>query len=84
MEDVHPSQLVFVDESGVDSTNFRRKKGYARRGQRAFNITRAGRSKRTNIIAAASIDGILLVDTFQKPCDAQTFSDFIMNRLVCY
>jgi transposase len=75
-------RLVFVDESGVDERDGRRRFGYAVRGRRATLKFRAGRGQRQSLVGALGLDGMIAVRSVTGTTNAAEFLDFILTCLL--
>ena len=70
-------QFVWIDESGCDARNYRRKFGYSLRGTRAQCDHLLVRGKRVSSIAALCSDGVLVVTSTTDTINADIFYDFV-------
>lgn len=75
------SDLVFVDEAGVNLAMTRR---YARslRGTRAYGDRPDGRGKNVTMIGGVSLQGVVAALTFQGGTDSLAFQTYITEVLV--
>ena len=76
------SQLVFIDESAVNERTMDRKTGWAPIGVPAVDIRSIKRTKRWSILPAYTVDGYLTWDLIQDSYKADTFEDFIQNKVL--
>lgn len=80
-----PDQLVFIDETGVDPTDVRRRRGRSRAGNRLdMSQAMVGQApkKRINFIAAMGVDGMLAVRSTAGNADTTDFWSFVFTDLV--
>ena len=75
-------QFVWIDESGCDARNYRRKFGYSLRGTRVECDHLLVRGKRISSIAALCSDGVLAVTSTTDTVNADFFYDFIRGELL--
>jgi transposase len=73
--------LIFIDESGSDTTTAQRRKGWAPRGVAPFHNPDFNREKRHQFIAAYTQDGLMLSRIFQGSADHVMFESFIRQLL---
>ena len=74
-------QFIWIDESGCDARNYRRKFGYSLRGTRAECDHLLVRGKRISIAALCS-DGVLTVTSTTDTINADNFYDFVQGELL--
>ena len=55
--------------------------GYAKKGERCFDVSHYTNKKRTNVIGALSNHQLLQTRTFQTPINSDHFKSFIQNLL---
>ena len=72
--------LSYIDESGF-SEYMPRTHGYAKKGQRCFDISHYTNKKRTHVIGALSDHQLLQIQTFQTPINSHHFKSFMQDLL---
>lgn len=82
MEYINPNMIVWLDETGSDRRNERRKFGYHLRGMTPTEYKFTIRGKRLSSIAIMTTRGIEDVDTFEGSINGDIFCDFIVRSLV--
>ena len=75
-------QFVWIDESGCDARNYRRKFGYSLRGTRAECDHLLVRGKKIPSIAALCTAGIMVVTSTTETINADIFYDFVRGSLL--
>lgn len=76
-----PADLVFLDETGVD-TAMTRTYARARRGERALGRVPGGRRKRLTILGALGPEGVVCAMTVAAATDTRVFHAFVERVLV--
>ena len=76
------SQLVFLDESAVDSRTPQKRSGYSLIGKRARHRAPFVRGERYTLTAVLSTQGILAFDIVRGSSTAANFRDFCDTTLV--
>jgi len=79
--EIDPTRLVFLDESGVDTTMT---PAYARapRGQRALGRVPGGHWKRLTILGALALDGLVAAMTVAAATTTEVFRIFVEQVLL--
>ncbi|EKG09377.1 DDE superfamily endonuclease CENP-B-like protein [Macrophomina phaseolina MS6] len=75
-------QLVFVDESGVDTRNGRRKYGWSFLGVSPHAYSRLGRSERFPILPAYTQDGVIATATYKGSTDNARYEYWLEHSLL--
>ena len=75
-------QIVWLDETGSDTTTFMRQYGYAIRGQTPHCHRLLLRGKRISVMAAMSSEKIIAHEYFTGTLDSHRFFDFIRGTLI--
>ena len=73
-------QFVWIDETGCDARNYKRKFGYSLRGTRVECQSLLVRGHRISSIAALHCEGILSVKTTTEAVNSDMFYDFIRGE----
>lgn len=81
MEDLDPSALVFVDESGTNLAMTPRY-GRAPRGERVVGAAPRNHGKNTTLVAALTLEGITAAMTLEGAMDRPAFEAFVAQVLV--
>jgi transposase len=77
---IDPAQLIFVDESGVD-TQMTRRFARAPRGRRARGAVPWGRWRRLTLIGALGLGGLVAVMSVAAPTSTAVFQAFVEQVL---
>jgi hypothetical protein len=75
-------QFVWVDETGSDDRNRRRKFGYSLRGEPPDCHRLLFRGRRVSAIAAMSTDGVVAYDLVHGNVNGERFIQFLQGKLV--
>jgi DDE superfamily endonuclease len=78
-------QVIFVDESGKCGRDVRRKRGRGRRGHRPqvfYQRLPADATKRYNVVAAMTCDGLLSPFIHEGSCNSTIFLEALRTMLV--
>ena len=81
MEDLDPSALVFVDESGTNLAMTPRY-GRAPRGERVIGVAPRNHGKNTTLVAALTLEGITAAMTVEGAIDRLAFDAFVAQVLI--
>lgn len=81
MEDLDPTALVFVDESGTNLAMTPRY-GRAPRGERVVGVAPRNHGKNTTLVAALSLTGVTAAMTVEGAMDRCAFDAFVAQVLV--
>ena len=79
MQDLKAEQIVFLDESGVN-TAMNRKYGWSRRGERV-RLLCPKRGKKLTIIGAIALDGVRARRELEGALNGETFKAFLREEL---
>ena len=82
MSYISASMIVWLDETGSDRRNERRKFGYHLRGMTPIDYKLTIRGKRLSSIAIMSTRGLEDVDTYEGNINGDIFCDFVERCLV--
>ena len=77
-----PDQLVYVDETAHDRTDFSRGYGWSLKGTQAAAARSGNRGKKFLMVAALGIDGMLVTRTVEGAFNSSSFYDFVPDDLV--
>lgn len=80
--DWHAFQLVFIDESGINSKLGERSYGYSKRGQVIRHKVTAKRSHNLSLLPALSLDGYFACNLYKGAVDAERFENFIRDKVL--
>lgn len=84
MSAIHPSRIVFVDESGCNMRDGFRRRGWSPSGVTPVQVARFRRGQRYHILPAYTQEGIILARVFQGSTNAAVFEEYIEQLLhVC-
>jgi hypothetical protein len=75
-------QLIFVDESGFNTTMGERTHGYAPKGERIVHKSALSRSENISLLPAMTINGYLCLTTYVGAVDKERFFDFIVKDIL--
>lgn len=75
-------QLVFLDESGINTNMGQRTHGWGEKGKKIVHKANLTRSPNISLLPAMAITGYFACATFQGSVDADTFLDFIENEVI--
>ena len=75
-------QFVWVDETGSDDRNRRRKFGYSLRGEPPVCHHLLHRGRRISAIVAMSTDGVVTYDLVHGSVNGEKFIQFLQGKLV--
>lgn len=75
------SQLVYIDESGCDTSVGIKNKGWSNKGVTPVQIKRLRRGPRFQIIPAYTQDGALYFEVFEGSTDSERFEKFVERLL---
>ena len=75
-------QFIWVDETGSDDRDQRRKFGYSLRGEAAVSHQILHRGRRISAIAAMSTNGVVAYDLVQGTVNGQRFLEFLQGKLI--
>ena len=78
----NPEMLVFIDETGSNSRDARRKFGYSLRGKPAKAVSLYGRGKHLSAISAISVEGSFGCHITEGRVDAEVFQQFLDQYLI--
>ena len=70
-------QLVFLDESGINSKLGERTHGYSKKGKVIRHKVSPGRAENFSLLPALTIDGYIACQLYRGPVNAEHFTDFI-------
>ncbi|KJZ70589.1 hypothetical protein HIM_10018 [Hirsutella minnesotensis 3608] len=73
--------MVFVDESGSDNRDGRRRWGWADKGTTPVQIQEFSRGRRSQILPAYTQDGVILARVYGESTTSTIFEDFIEQLL---
>ena len=82
MKYINANMIVWLDETGSDRRNERRKRGYHLRGMTQTDFKFTLRGKRLSSIGIMSARGMEDVDTYEGSINGDTFCDFVERCLV--
>jgi len=71
------NQLVFLDESGINSKLGERDNGWGKKGERVRCKVRRQRACNLSLLPALTMDGYLAFNIYQGSVNAERFYDFI-------
>lgn len=77
-----PAMLVWIDESGCDNRNARRKQAYSIRGITPKDHRLLSRGTRYSAIPIMSVEGIHDVCLLEGTVNGERFEDFVQNFLI--
>ena len=77
-----PEILVFIDETGSNSRDARRKFGYSLRGQPAKAVSLYGKGNHLSAISAISVEGNFGCHITEGGIDAEVFQQFLDQYLI--
>ena len=78
---INGSQLVFLDESGVN-TNMARRYGRAANGERVVDHVPLNTPKSTTIVSSVRLDGSTASTTFEGAINGERFREYLKEYLV--
>jgi transposase len=78
---IEPSNLVYVDESGLEK-DYVREYGRAKRGVRVEDSKRGRKFQRLNVVAAVCGDVVLSPKCYTHPTTGEFFEDWFENELL--
>jgi len=78
----HAIQLVFIDESGINSELGERKYGYSKKGQVIRHKVTGQRSRKFSLLPALTIDGYIVCNLYKGAVDAERFEAFIRDDVL--
>ncbi len=78
---IHPTKLVFLDESGA-KTNMTRLRGRAPRGERVYGTAPHGHWYTTTMISSIRSDGTTACMTIEGPTTVDVFRAYVRHILV--
>jgi hypothetical protein len=76
------SQLVFLDESGINSKLGQRNYGYAPKGQRARSKVTTTRAPNLSLLPALTVDGYIVCNVYEGAVNQDVFAEFIEHDLL--
>jgi hypothetical protein len=76
------SQLVFLDESGINSKLGQRSYGYAPKGQRARSKVTTTRAPNLSLLPALTVDGYIVCNVYEGAVNQDVFAEFIEHDLL--
>ena len=82
MSYISANMIVWLDETGSDRRNERRKRGYHLRGMTPTDFRITVRGKRLSSIGVMSARGVEDVDTYEGSIDGDKFCNFVERCLV--
>jgi transposase len=80
LKDIDPAKLVFLDESGAQ-TSMTRTRGRAPRGQRVVTHVPGGHWMIVTMISAIRLDGPFAASTIVGPTDSDVFRTYVRDVL---
>lgn len=80
--DYRADQFVFVDESGVDNRDIRRRRGWAPKGHTPWQQKLLRRGQRFNILPALTIDGIITSQIYVGSTESVGFDMWIEKKVL--
>ena len=81
LKDKNPSDLVYIDESGIDDNEVY-EYAWGRKGQRIYGMKHGHKKKRLSIICALNIKNIKAPFIFDGMCDRKVFEAYVEKVLV--
>ena len=81
IDSVKKEDIVYVDESGIDPTNYKNR-GWGQKGKVLLGKTTGKRFRRTNIVAGLNNKEIIAPMTFQGSCNTVLFTEWIKQMLI--
>jgi hypothetical protein len=75
-------QLVFLDESGINTNMGERRYGWGPKGKKIVYKVTPGRSPNISLLPAMTMNGYLACTTFQGSVDAIAFIEFLEHDLI--
>jgi len=75
-------QLVFLDESGINSKLGRRTHGWAIKGQSMHAKVTSGRTENLSLLPAFIIDGFIAIAVYRGGVNAENYEDFVRMQLL--
>jgi len=75
-------QLVFIDETGVNTACSFRTRGWGRKGQRVRTTMAVGRRVNHSVLPALTIDGYIACNVYEGGVNQRTFDAFIRDDLL--
>jgi len=78
----HAFQLVFIDESGINSKLGERKYGYSKKGQVIRHKVTGQRSRNFSLLPALTIDGYITCNLYKGAVDAERFEAFMRDDVL--
>jgi transposase len=82
LSDFHARQLVFIDESGANERNGRRRNGWAPKGCAAYIKDILQYTKNWSILPAYSIDGYISTVMFKGSINGERFEEFVIEYVL--
>ncbi len=81
IKDIHPSMLVYSDETGIDDNEVPIS-GWAPRGERCYAQKKAERKTRYNITAALNLNSLFAPFIFEGYSNSSTYETYVERVLV--
>jgi DDE superfamily endonuclease len=75
-------QLVFLDESGINTNMGERTHGWGLKGKKIINKVNPGRSPNISLLPAMTINGYLACSILQGSVNREAFLEFIEAELI--
>ena len=79
LADWRADQLVFLDESGINTTLGEPTHGYAKKGSRIEYKVKAGRAENMSLLPAITVDGYLVCNAYQGAVNMEMFIAFVRD-----
>jgi hypothetical protein len=75
-------QLLFIDESGMNSKLGRRKKGRGPKGKRVISKVPTQKAENLSFLPAITVDGYMTCIVFRGAINAKIFEEFIKHDVI--
>jgi hypothetical protein len=76
------AQLVFLDESGINSKLGQRDYGYAPKGHRARSKVVTRHAPNLSLLPALTVDGYIICNVYEGAVNQNVFAEFIEHDLL--
>lgn len=81
MQNIDPTKIKFMDESGFKKVTAHRNYGYSERGQRCFEVSRYAPSPNSTLNLIVGVSGVLYCTVIEGASNAAEFINFIAEAV---